>query len=144
MEYQSLLQNKDNYTITAKFKCASSSELCTTGFYIRDYNNTSIPSSTWQNKGNTNVRYQEYLISSDKPTQNHSISEQGYNNWHTMKLTVRGASVDCEVYDNSNNLLSSFNNTIPTYTNTEIGLLLFCETGSQSKCYIKDIVAEAL
>ena len=140
-----VLNDKNNYSIEADFKCGVNHELNTIGFVIRDYNNTSIQSKSFQLKGNGRFRDDSYLITTDRGyTINESISYSAYNYWVHMRLEITGTSVKVELSYNGT-IFKTYNLTTETITNRQVGLFLFCERGTtNSKCYVKNIKAEAL
>ena len=140
-----LLNDIDNYSIEADFKCSSNQELCTIGFVIRDYNNTSIQSKSFQLKGNGKFRDDSYLIDSDKGyTTYETLSYSPYSYWVHMRLEINGTSVKVELSYNGT-IFKTYNLTTQSITNRQLALFLFCERGTTtSKCYVKEIKAESL
>ena len=139
-----VLNDKDNYSIEADFKCGYNNELTTIGFVVRDYNDTSIQSTSFQLKGNGTFRKINYTIGLDKDYTGEKISYSPYTYWVHMRLEITGASVKVELsYDGT--IFKTYNYTTETITNRQVGLFLFCERGStNSKCWVKNIKAEYL
>lgn len=119
--------------------------MCTTGFVIRDYNDTSIQSKSFQLKGNGKFRDDSYIVTADRGyTKNDTLTYSAYNYWVHMRLEITGASVKVELSYNGT-IFKTYNLTTQSITNRQLALFLFCERGTTtSKCYVKNIKAEAL
>lgn len=140
-----ILNDKDNYSVEADFKCSQNNELTTTGFVIRDYNDTSIQSKSFQLKGNGKFRDDSYIITADRGyTTYDTLTYSAYSYWVHMRLEITGTSVKVELsYDGT--VFKTYNLTTENIVNRQLALFLFCERGTtNSKCYVRNIKAESL
>ena len=139
------LNDEDNYKISANFK-GQNIHYNAVGFFLDNRNDTTSYGQAFDlSIYDKRILGRQYRVSSDGSESNSStVSSLSASNYYKLEMTVNGSALSAKLYDSGGTELTSTSTTL-SVSNKQMGLFLFCETGStNSVCYVKNIVADSL